>query len=139
MQTKKINDERAEGDLLALTVKASLVPETLDWRWEIFNERLEGEPPRFGLKDAKLIAPNRLGEYADRHLTWGRNSVLGRLGKGPNAAELLAGSVRQARTSFAAGDRTSFADVIQNWLPKHAGRRIRISGLFSGRISPWHR
>ncbi|MEO9825343.1 MAG: AAA family ATPase [Paracoccaceae bacterium] len=110
---KKINDERAEGDLLALTVKASLDPETLDWRWEVFNERIEGEPPRFGFKDAKLIAPNRLGEYADRHLTWGRNSVLGRLEKGPNAAELLAGSVRQAKTSFAAGDRTSFNDVIK--------------------------
>jgi len=110
---KKINDERAEGDLLALTVKASLDPETLDWRWEIFSERLEGEPPRFGFKDAKLIAPNRLGEYADRHLTWGRNSVLGRLGKGPNAAELLAGSVRQAKRSFAAGDRTSFDDVVK--------------------------
>ncbi|GHA61981.1 hypothetical protein GCM10008927_29330 [Amylibacter ulvae] len=110
---KKINDERAEGDLLALTVKAALDPETLDWRWEIFNERLEGEPPRFGFKDAKLIAPNRLGEYADRHLTWSRTSVLGRLEKGPNAAELLAGSVRQAKKSFAAGDRTSFDDVVK--------------------------
>jgi hypothetical protein len=110
---RKINDERAEGDILALTVKASLDPETLEWRWEVFNERLEGELPRFGFKDAKLIAPNRLGEYADRHLTWGRNSVLGRLEKGPNASELLASSVRQAQASFAAGDRTSFDDVVK--------------------------
>ncbi len=110
---KKINDEKVEGDLTALTVKALLDPETLEWRWEVFNERLEGEPPRLGFKDAKLIAPNRLGEYADRHLTWGRNSVLGRLEKGPNASELLAGSVRQAKASFAAGDRTSFDDVVK--------------------------
>lgn len=110
---RKINDEPVEGDILALTVKASLDPETLEWRWEVFNERLEGEPPRFGFKDAKLIAPNRLGEYADRHLTWGRNSVLGRLEKGPNANELLASSVRQAKASFAAGDRTSFDNVVK--------------------------
>ncbi|WP_300019784.1 ATP-dependent endonuclease [uncultured Roseobacter sp.] len=110
---KKINDEKAEGDLAALTVKALLDPESLEWRWEVFNERLEGEPPRFGFKDAKLIAPNRLGEYADRHLTWGRNSVLARLEKGPNASELLASSVRQAKASFAAGDRSSFDDVVK--------------------------
>jgi len=110
---KKINDEKAEGDIPALTVKASLDPETLEWSWEVFNERLEGEPPRLGFKDAKLIAPNRLGEYADRHLTWSRNSFLGRLEKGPNASELLASSVRQAKASFAAGDRTSFDDVVK--------------------------
>lgn len=110
---KKINDEKAEGDILALTVNALLDPETLEWTWEVFNERLEGEPPRLGFKDAKLIAPNRLGEYADRHLTWGRNSVLGKLEKGPNASELLASSVRQAKASFAAGDRTSFDDVVK--------------------------
>ena len=121
---KKINDERTEGDLLALTVKASLDPETLDWRWEVFNERLEGEPPRFGFKDAKLIAPNRLGEYADRHLTWGRNSVLGRLGKGPNASELLAGSVRQAKASFADGDRTSFDEVVK--LTENVGAKFLV-------------
>lgn len=110
---KKINDERAEGDILALTVKALLDPETLEWSWEVFNDRLDGEPPRLGFKDAKLIAPNRLGEYADRHLTWGRNSVLGRLGKGPNPSELLASSVRQAKASFAAGNRTSFDEVVK--------------------------
>ena len=110
---KKINDEKAEGELAALTVKALLDPETLEWRWEVFNERLEGEPPRFGYKDAKLIAPNRLGEYADLHLTWGRNSVLGRLDKGLNASELLARSVRQAKVSFATGDRTSFDAVVK--------------------------
>ncbi|RCV86947.1 ATP-dependent nuclease [Billgrantia montanilacus] len=110
---KKIDDEQAEGDIPALTVKALLDPETLEWSWEVFNERLEGELPRLGFKDAKLIGPNRLGEYADRHLTWGRNSVLGRLEKGPNASELLASSVRQAKASFAAGDRTSFDDVVK--------------------------
>jgi len=110
---KKVNDEKADGDQTALTVKALLDPETLEWRWEVFNERLEGEPPRFGFKDAKSIAPNRLGEYADRHLTWGRNSVLGRLEKGPNESQLLASSVRQAKASFAAGDRTSFDDVVK--------------------------
>lgn len=110
---QKINDEKVEGDQTALTIRAVLDPGTLEWRWEIFNERLEGEPPRLGFKDAKSIAPNRLGEYADRHLTWGRNSVLGRLEKGPNASELLASSVRQAKASFAAGDRTSFDDVVK--------------------------
>lgn len=110
---EKINDERAEGDIPALTVKALLDSETLEWSWEVFNERLDGDPPRFGFKDAKLIAPNRLGEYADRHLTWGRNSVLGKLEKGPDASELLASSVRQAKASFAAGDRTSFDNVIK--------------------------
>ncbi|MGH1369374.1 MAG: ATP-dependent nuclease [Maritimibacter sp.] len=110
---QKLNDEKAEGDQVALTIKAALDPDTLEWKWEIFNERLEGEPPRLGFKDAKSIAPNRLGEYADRHLTWGRNSVLGRLEKGPNASELLASSVRQARASFAAGDRSSFDEVVK--------------------------
>lgn len=110
---QKVNDEKADGDQIALTIKALLDPETLEWRWEVFNERLEGEPPRFAFKDAKPIAPSRLGEYADRHLTWGRNSVLGRLEKGPNASELLASSVRQAKASFAAGDRSSFDEVVK--------------------------
>ncbi|MEP1327114.1 AAA family ATPase [Pseudophaeobacter sp.] len=110
---QNVNDERADGDQTALTIKASLDPETLEWRWEIFNERLQGEPPRFGFRDAKFVAPNRLGEYADRHLTWGRNSVLGRLEKGPNASGLLASSVRQAKASFAAGDRSSFDNVVE--------------------------
>lgn len=110
---QKVNDEMVEGDQTALTIKAVLDPDTLEWRWEIFNERLEGEPPRLGFKDAKSIAPNRLGEYADRHLTWGRNSVLGRVEKGPNASELLASSVRQAKASFAAGDRSSFDEVVK--------------------------
>lgn len=110
---QKVNDEMVEGDQTALTIRAVLDPDTLEWRWEIFNERLEGEPPRLGFKDAKSIAPNRLGEYADRHLTWGRNSVLGRVEKGPNASELLASSVRQAKASFAAGDRSSFDEVVK--------------------------
>lgn len=110
---QKLNDEKEEGDQVALTIRAVLDSDTLEWRWEIFNERLEGEPPRLGFKDAKSIVPNRLGEYADRHLTWGRNSVLGRLEKGPNASELLANSVRQAKVSFAAGDRSSFDEVVK--------------------------
>lgn len=143
----KVNDEKADGDQIALTIKALLDPETLEWRWEIFNERLEGEPPRLGFKDAKSIAPNRLGEYADRHLTWGRNSVLGRLEKGPNASELLASSVRKAKASFAAGDRSSFDDVVkltetvgENFLvPKAQGYEAQLdihSGMLaSGAVS----
>ncbi|WP_422024902.1 ATP-dependent nuclease [Pyruvatibacter mobilis] len=121
---KKINDEKAEADVAALTVKALLDPATLEWRWEVFNDRLEGEPPRLAFKDAKLFAPNRLGEYADRHLTWGRNSALGRLEKGPNASELLASSVRQAKASFAAGDRTSFDEVVE--LTEKAGTKFLV-------------
>lgn len=111
---RKINDEPQEGDLEALTVRAVLDPETLEWSWEIFNDRIETDaPPRFGFRDARQIAPNRLGTFAVRDLTWSRNSALSRLESESDSSGLLAQAVRSARASFRSGDRTSFDEAVE--------------------------
>lgn len=139
---RRINDEREDNDLEALTVQACLDPDSLEWRWEILNDRVGDDPPRFGFKDARTIGPNRLGEYADRHLSWSRNSVLSRLEKGPNPSHLLAQSIREARKSFQSGDRASFDDVVkltskvgENFLvPKSAGYEAQLD-IYSGMLA----
>ena len=112
---EKIVDEPGAGleEVLSITV---VIDQTLEARWSIYNDRIDAtdsDPPSVRYKDAKQIATNRLGPYAERHLGWGRASVLTRIGEIGDGFNLqLAESARAARSSFKAGDRGVFKKAV---------------------------
>lgn len=64
-------------------------------------------------KDAKRFATNRLGPYAERHLGWGRTSVLTRIGEATEGYSLqLAAAGRAARTAFREADQSVFKKAV---------------------------
>ena len=85
--------------------------------------RLSPRPLTF--QDRQDIAPSRLGPYADRHLSWGRQSVLNRITKGPTASRgMMAEAGRVARQEFSRDSKTLFADTIAQ--AKLAAQRLGV-------------
>jgi hypothetical protein len=114
-QDSKVEDE-PNGNLEdALSVRVT-IDQSLEARWSIFNDRIEKEgadPPTVRFKDAKQIATTRLGAYAERHLGWGRQSVLTRIGDGPDSINLqLAEASRAARDTFRKSNQNIFKTVV---------------------------
>lgn len=114
---KKLEDEPDEGHGLEDVLSIRLtVDQSLEGEWTLFNERVEqGAPTRaLAFHDRQDIAPSRLGPYANRHLSWGRQSVLNRITKkGPAASRgVMAEAARVARQEFSKDSRTFFADTI---------------------------
>lgn len=113
--TKMLVDEPGPGleDALSLRV---VIDQTLEARWSIHNDRIgavDSDPPVVRYKDAKQLATNRLGPYAERHLGWGRTSVLTRIGEiGDGFSLQLAEAARAARSAFKAGDRGVFKTAV---------------------------
>lgn len=112
---KNIIDEPGTGLEEVLSIKV-VIDQTLEARWSIHNDRidtLDSDPPTVRFKDAKQLATNRLGPYAERHLGWGRTSVLTRIGEAGDGFSLqLAEAARAARSSFKAGDRNVFKSAV---------------------------
>ena len=110
-ETAKLHDEPAEGLEYILSIRV-VIDKSLEARWSLYNERIaqaEGDPPMIRYKDMQTLATTRLGPYAERHLGWGRQSVLTRLDDtGENASLRLAEASRAARQAFKAGDREIF-------------------------------
>jgi hypothetical protein len=112
---KKIVDEPGKGleEAISITV---IIDQNLEARWSIHNDRVdavESDPPSVRYKDAKQLATNRLGPYAERHLSWGRTSVLTRIGETSGGFSLhLAEAARAARSSFKACDRDLFKKTV---------------------------
>jgi putative ATP-dependent endonuclease of OLD family len=123
---EKIIDEPGAGLEEALSIMV-VIDQTLEARWSIHNDRIDavdGDPPTVRFKDAKQLATNRLGPYAERHLGWGRTSVLTRIGETGDGFSLqLAEAARAARSSFKAGDRGVFKSAVD--------RAEELSKLFS--------
>ena len=109
-----LEDEPGAGleDALSITV---VIDESLEARWSIFNKRIDpDDPPTVRHKDAKLFATTRLGPYAERHLGWGRSSVLTRIGETGDGFSLqLAEASRAAREAFRAGEGTAFKKTVE--------------------------
>ncbi len=111
----KIIDEPGAGleEALSITV---VIDQSLEARWSIQNDRIdasESDSPTVRYKDAKQLATNRLGPFAERHLGWGRTSVLTRIGEAGEGFSLqLAEAGRAARTSFKAGDQGVFKKAV---------------------------
>lgn len=109
--TLTLSDEPAEGLSEALSIRVEIDSTSLEGRWSIFNERLrkDADPPSLRFKDARELATTRLGPYAERHLAWGRQSILNRIGVGGRMGEQLAAASRAARAAFSKSNKDVFA------------------------------
>ncbi len=129
---QKVIDEPGEpatGVIDALSIRVEIDPSTLEGRWSIYNDRLrkEADPPSMRFKDANELATTRLGPYADRHLSWGRQSLLNRIGKGGKMNEQLAAATRAARDAFRLSNKDVFAVATERaeTLGKRFGVQVR--------------
>jgi putative ATP-dependent endonuclease of the OLD family len=120
-------DEEQSGLEHVLSIRLT-VDHSLEAEWTLFNERVkQGQLSTRALafQDRQDIAPSRLGPYADRHLGWGRQSVLNRITKGPAASRgLMAEAGRVARQEFSKDSQTLFADTIKE--AKLAAQRLGV-------------
>lgn len=114
-QDSTVEDEPNENLEDALSVRVK-IDRSLEARWSIFNDRIEkeeGDPPTVRYKDAKRIGTTRLGAYAERHLGWGRQSVLTQIGEGPDSINLkLAEASRAARETFRSSNQNIFKETV---------------------------
>jgi putative ATP-dependent endonuclease of the OLD family len=133
----KIEDEPGTGleEALSITV---VVDQSLEARWSIHNDRIntaESDPPTVRYKDAKRFATNRLGPYAERHLGWGRSSVLTRIGETTDGYNLqLAAAGRAARTAFRAGDQGVFKKAVDRAEELSKLFAVPVRGKFSAEL-----
>jgi hypothetical protein len=127
--SQTVLDEPADNLIDALSIRVEIDPTTLEGRWSIFNDRLskEPDPPSLRFKDARELATTRLGPYAERHLSWGRQSILNRIGDGGKMTEQLAVAGRAARDAFRASNKDVFAvpTARAEKLGKHFSVRVR--------------
>lgn len=112
--TGQVEDEPREGIATVLTLRLT-VSADLEPVWSLYSERAETEGLERGLawKDRSLLAPARIGNFANSNLSWSRNSVLNRLTE--DRAELssqLAAAARQARVSFGDQADAQLADTL---------------------------
>lgn len=114
-QTSKLEDEPGKGLEDALSFRVT-VDQSLEVRWSIFNDRIgedESDPPTVRYKDAQRLTTNRLGPYAERHLGWGRQSVLTRIGEATDSISLqLAQASRAAREAFRQSNPNVFRETV---------------------------
>lgn len=110
-----LTDEPGEGLEDALSLRVA-IDGSLEARWSIFNDRIGEDnenPPGLRYKHARQLATTRLGPYAERHLGWGRQSVLARLGDGGDTLSMqLAQASRAAREAFRQGNRDVFKEIV---------------------------
>jgi putative ATP-dependent endonuclease of OLD family len=111
-----LHDEPAEGLEDVLSIRLS-IDESLEARWSLYNKRIdeaESDPPMIRYKDMKQLATTRLGPFAERHLGWGRQSVLSQLEKSGESVSLrLAQASRAARQAFKTHGQEVFKDAAE--------------------------
>lgn len=132
-KTLSIEDEPKSRLEDVLSLRA-IVDKTHEVRWSLYNDRIEADtevdPPSLRYKDIASFATTRLGPYAERHLSWGRLSVLNRLGDDAEALRgQLAEASRAARAAFAAGNPNAFEEIVRRaeHLSKQFGVPVRES------------
>ncbi|MBA8907493.1 ATP-dependent nuclease [Aminobacter ciceronei] len=110
-----LEDEPGDGLEDALSIRVT-IDSSLEPRWSLFNERIGDaaeDPPALRYKDAKALVPSRLGSYADRHLGWGRQSILTRFEEAQSpAAGILAKIGRDARSAFSKENPDVFKETV---------------------------
>ncbi|NKE73731.1 ATP-dependent nuclease [Candidatus Manganitrophus noduliformans] len=126
-QESKVYDEPGEGLEDALSVRV-MIDDSLEARWSIFNDRIEAgenDPPTVRHKDFRELATTRLGPYAERHLGWGRQSVLSRMGEATESINLqLAQANRAARDAFRQGNQEVFKETVSR--AEQLGRQVSV-------------
>lgn len=122
-------EEPAEqsGVFPALTLQLT-VDESLEPSWYIYLERdPDNKSNRVRTADRKMMAPSRLGVYADRHLSWGRSSALQRIGSHPEKLPSVLNSLlRTARDSFAAEGAKAFSETLEVVSPDIASLGVQV-------------
>ena len=96
---------------LKLEVNADLEPS-----WTLYSDRAARQQLERSLawKDRSLLAPARIGTYANTNLSWARGSVLNRLTEErANLGSELADAARAARTTFGAQAGLQLAQTLQ--------------------------
>ncbi|AVG41538.1 ATP-dependent nuclease [Achromobacter insolitus] len=87
------------------------VDSTLEPDWHVLTRRrgVSDRTKKIAFEDRKVLAPARLGGYANRHLSWGRGSALQRVGASPEELPAtLSRLVRAARDSFTENGANAF-------------------------------
>ncbi len=109
-QTGELHDEPEEGDQLVLSIRL-MVDSSLEPMWTVLNDRVpEGKPMR--VKDRERLGCTRLGDYLDRHFSWGRGSILSRLtSESESLSGILAAVGRAARTQLADSSPRTMTDL----------------------------
>lgn len=122
---KELVDEPDEKNGLEYVLSVRLtVDHSLEPKWNIYTDRFveDAKSERsLSFDDRQKLAPTRLGVYTDRHLAWGRQSILTRLtGKDRVGGEMLAEASRAARSQFMSCGVELFKETIEH-IPKLAG------------------
>lgn len=113
--TGQLEDEPRIGLETVLTLKLKVAGD-LEPSWTLYSNRAAQQRLERSLawKDRSLLAPARIGSYANTNLSWARGSVLNRLTeeRAYLGAE-LAGAARAARATFGAQAGPQLAQTLQ--------------------------
>jgi len=113
--TGLVEDEPRNGIETVLTLRLRIESD-LEPVWTVYSQRAELQGLERGLlwKDRAALAPARIGNFANSHLSWTRGSILNRLTE--ERADLgaeLARAARDARASFGAQAAPQLAQTLQ--------------------------
>lgn len=115
LRTGLLEDEPRAGLETVLTLKLE-VGGDLEPTWTLYSDRAARQQLERSLawKDRGLLAPARIGTYANTNLSWARGSVLNRLTEErANLGSELAGAARAARAAFGAQAGPQLAQTLQ--------------------------
>ena len=93
--TRELVDEPGEGLEDAISARLHL-DGSFEPKWTVICDRKE-EGARFSAGDRAKACATFIGAYADRQLTWGKNTVLSRITESENITASLAGATRAAK------------------------------------------
>lgn len=113
--TGLLEDEPRAGLETVLTLKLEVAGD-LEPSWRLYSDRAAHQQLERSLawKDRSLLAPARIGTYANANLSWARGSVLNRLTEErANLGAELAGAARAARATFGAQAGPQLAQALQ--------------------------
>ena len=104
-----LRDEPEDGDELVLSIQLQ-VDSSLEPVWTVVNDR--NPEKQISARDRESIGIARLGVFQDRHLSWGRGSLLSRMtGKTEELPAILAQVSRDARKALSPVGLTRCYDV----------------------------
>jgi putative ATP-dependent endonuclease of OLD family len=115
LATGRVEDEPRTGIETALTLRLT-VSTDLEGVWSLYSERaeLQGLVRWLPWKARLLLAPARIGSYANTNLSWTRGSVLNRLTEERiNLGAELAGAAREARARFGEQAAEQLSDTLR--------------------------
>jgi len=113
--TGQLEDEPQAGLETVLTLKLEVAGD-LEPSWMLYSNRAAQQRLERSLawKDRSLLAPARIGTYANTNLSWARGSVLNKLTEErASLGSELAGAARTARTTFGAQAGPHLAQTLQ--------------------------